>query len=196
MHPDSPKPEPLSLSAQTDADLFVALKAGRVEALGALYDRYSNLVYGLALRVLSNSEEAEDVTQEIFLALWHKNTYNPTRGSLSSFLVTMTRSRSIDRLRSRNTKLKFLQRWRRIGTTEGSVANPLEQVSMNERSQFLREALARLPDLERQVLEIAYYEGLSQSEIAKRLNIPLGTVKTRTRQGLLKLRQHLQDFIQ
>ncbi|NJO66946.1 MAG: sigma-70 family RNA polymerase sigma factor, partial [Leptolyngbyaceae cyanobacterium RM1_405_57] len=81
-------------------------------------------------------------------------------------------------------------------TTEGSVANPLEQVSMNERSQFLREALARLPDLERQVLEIAYYEGLSQSEVAKRLNIPLGTVKTRTRQGLLKLRQHLQDFIQ
>jgi RNA polymerase sigma-70 factor (ECF subfamily) len=196
MHPDSPKPEPLALSAQTDADLFVALKAGRVEALGALYDRYSNLVYGLALRVLSNSEEAEDVTQEIFLALWHKDTYNPTRGSLSSFLVTMTRSRSIDRLRSRNTKLKFLQRWRRIGITEGSVANPLEQVSMNERSQFLREALARLPDLERQVLEIAYYEGLSQSEIAKRLNTPLGTVKTRTRQGLLKLRQHLQDFIQ
>jgi RNA polymerase sigma-70 factor, ECF subfamily len=195
MHPDSPKPEP-SASDQTDADLFLALKAGRVEALGALYDRYSNLVYGLALRVLSNSEEAEDVTQEIFLALWHKDTYNPTRGSLSSFLVTMTRSRSIDRLRSRNTKLKFLQRWKRISTSEAASANPLEQVSMNERSQIIRDALALLPDSERQVLEIAYFEGLSQSEIAKRLDTPLGTVKTRTRQGLLKLRQNLRDFIQ
>lgn len=195
MHPDSPKPEP-SASEQTDADLFFALKAGRVEALGALYDRYSNLVYGLALRVLSNSEEAEDVTQEIFLSLWHKDTYNPMRGSLSSFLVTMTRSRSIDRLRSRNTKLKFLQRWKRISTAEGIAANPLEQVSMDERSQIIRDALARLPDSERQVLEIAYFEGLSQSEIAKRLDTPLGTVKTRTRQGLLKLKQHLRDFIQ
>lgn len=195
MHPDSSKPEP-SASDPTDADLFLALKAGRVEALGALYDRYSNLVYGLALRVLSNSEEAEDVTQEIFLSLWHKDTYNPTRGSLSSFLVTMTRSRSIDRLRSRNTKLKFLQRWKRISTIEAASANPLEQVSMNERSQIIRDALALLPDSERQVLEIAYFEGLSQSEIAKRLDTPLGTVKTRTRQGLLKLRQNLRDFIQ
>ncbi|MBD1870837.1 sigma-70 family RNA polymerase sigma factor [Cyanobacteria bacterium FACHB-471] len=195
MHPDSPKPEPFA-SDQTDTDLFLALKAGRVEALSDLYDRYSNLVYGLALRVLSNSEEAEDVTQEIFLALWHKDNYNPTRGSLSSFLVTMTRSRSIDRLRSRNTKLKFLQRWKRISTAEEISANPLEQVSINERSQLIREALARLPDSERQVLEIAYFEGLSQSEIAQRLGIPLGTVKTRTRQGLLKLKQHLRDFIQ
>ncbi|MBD2001302.1 sigma-70 family RNA polymerase sigma factor [Leptolyngbya sp. FACHB-541] len=195
MHPDSPKPEP-SASDQTDADLFLALKAGRIEALSALYDRYSNLVYGLALRVLSNSEEAEDVTQEIFLALWHKDNYNPTRGSLSSFLVTMTRSRSIDRLRSRNTKLRFLQRWKRISTAEEISANPLEQVSINERSQLIREALARLPDSERQVLEIAYFEGLSQSEMSQRLGIPLGTVKTRTRQGLLKLKQHLRDFIQ
>jgi len=196
MHPDSPKSEPSALSAQTDADLFLALKAGHVEALSALYDRYSNLVYGLALRVLSNSEEAEDITQEIFLALWHKDNFNPSRGSLSSFLVTMTRSRSIDRLRSRNTKLKFLQRWKRITTAESTSMNPLEQVSMNERSQLIREALTRLPDSERQVLEIAYYEGLSQSEIAKRLGTPLGTVKTRTRQGLLKLKQNLRDFIQ
>jgi len=177
----------------TDAALFLALQAGQTDALGILYDRYASLVYGLAIRILTNAEEAEDVTQEVFLALNRKQ-YDPARGSLSSFLVTMTRSRSIDRLRSRTRRTKFLQRWQGMIKSE-TTQTLLEQASLSERAQLVCKALAQLPENERQVLEIAYYEGLSQSEIAKRLDTPLGTVKTRCRQGLLKLRQTLQDVI-
>jgi RNA polymerase sigma-70 factor, ECF subfamily len=195
MPPETPMPEP-SASSPTDADLLHALKAGEVTALGTLYDRYAKLVYGLALKILANPEEAEDITQEVFLTLWRRDAYNPARGSLSSFLTTMTRSRSIDKLRARGTRLRFMQRWTGMVRNEATMATPLEQASTSERSQRIGEALAQLPETERQVLEIAYYEGLSQSEIAKRLDTPLGTVKTRSRQGLLKLRQRLQDFIE
>jgi RNA polymerase sigma-70 factor, ECF subfamily len=178
-----------------DIDLICALRSGQVQALSLLYDRYSRLVYGLAFKVLANPEEAEDITQDIFLALWQRSTYNPSRGSLGSFLTTMTRSRAIDKLRSRGTRYRFLLRWEGIARSETATATPLEQVSTKERSQIVLAALEQLPPTERQVLEIAYYEGLSQSEVAKRLEIPLGTVKTRSRQGLIKLRQALQDHL-
>lgn len=183
-----------SIHPPSDFELLCSLRDGQVEALGNLYDRYSRLVYGLAYKILGNLEEAEDITQEVFLTLWRRDAYNPSRGSLSSFLTTMTRSRSIDKLRSRSTKLRFMQRWQTIVKNE-AVATPLDHASMGERSQLVRNAMLQLPESERLILEIAYYEGLSQSEIAKRLNIPLGTVKTRSRQGLLKLRQTLQHQV-
>lgn len=181
---------------QTDAELFRALKAGQSSALGILYDRYASLIYRLALRILGNAQEAEDLTQEIFMNLWRSSTYNPARGSLGSFLTTMTRSRAIDKLRSRGTNLKFLQRWSQTMMTEISPPTPFDLASLSQRSQYVRDALAQLPDKQRQVLEMAYYDGLSQSEIAKQLDISLGTIKTWSRQGLLKLRQNLQDFIE
>lgn len=183
-----------STHLSSDLDLLIALGNGQVNALGSLYDRYSRLVYGLAYKILGNSEEAEDITQEVFLTLWRRNAYNPSRGSLSSFLTTMTRSRSIDKLRSRGTKLRFIQRWQGMVKNE-AVATPLDRAAIGERSQLVRDAMSQLPESERLILEIAYYEGLSQSEIAKRLDIPLGTVKTRSRQGLLKLRQTLQHQV-
>lgn len=198
MDSESPafQPNVTALTPQTsDLDLLEALKRGQTQALGMLYDRYSRLVYSLAFKILANSEEAEDVTQDIFLTVWQRNTYNPARGSLSSFLTTMTRSRAIDKLRSRGTRYRFLQKWEGMARSETTMATPLEQVSLGERSQIVRNALEQLPVNERQVLEIAYYEGLSQSEISQQLNIPLGTVKTRSRQGLLKLRQALQEFL-
>lgn len=191
-------PNPVSKTASeppTDLELLNAVKQGQVECLGTLYDRYSRLVYGLAFKILENTEEAEDVTQDVFLTLWRQGAYNPSRGSLSSFLTTMTRSRSIDKLRARGTKFRFLQRWQALIRTESVSASPLEMVSVQERSELVREALSQLPDSERRVLEIAYYEGLSQSEIADRLQVPLGTVKSRSRQGLLKLRRTLQDYL-
>lgn len=178
----------------SDLDLLYAMREGQKSALRLLYDRYSRLVYGLAYRILNNAEEAEDLTQEIFLTIWHRDTYNPKRASFSSFLSLLTRSRAIDRLRSRGTRSKFLQRWQGMVKSE-TTTSPLESASIDERSTLIRQALAQLSDSEREVLEIAYYEGLSQTEIAQRLNIPLGTVKTRSRQGLLKLRQSLQDQI-
>ncbi len=195
MHPDSSSSQPTPPSSPMDAELIQALKDGQSSALGTLYDRYGRLVYGLALRILSNPQEAEDLTQEIFLVLWRSNTYNPARGSLSSFLTTMTRSRAIDKLRSRGTSLKFLDRWRRTMTAETASNSPFEQASLGERQERVRHGLAQLSEDQRQVLEMAYYRGLSQSEIAQQLGLPLGTIKTRSRLGLLKLRQTLEDFI-
>ena len=195
MPPDSSVPQFADVSLVPDIALLAALKERQVDALGELYDRYARLVYGLAFKILRNLEEAEDLTQEVFLTLWYRHDYDPARGSLSNFLVTITRSRAIDRLRSCTTKRKFLQRWTGVVKSESISALPLDQASLNERSQRVRDALAQLPETERQVLEIAYYEGLSQSEIAKRLNTPLGTVKTRSRQGLMRLRQALQVYL-
>lgn len=181
---------------QTDAELFQAMAAGQSSALGCLYDRYSSLVYRLALRILQNPQEAEDLTHEIFLNFWRSGSYNPTRGSLGSFLTTLTRSRAIDKLRSRGSNLKFIQRWSQMMVTETSPLTPFESASLTQRSHCVRNALAHLPEKQRQVLEMAYYDGLSQSEIAAQLDIPLGTIKTWSRQGLLNLRKNLQDFIE
>ena len=190
MPSDSFEPQP---SDQTDTELFHALKTGQIAALGILYDRYAAAVYGLARRILGNTEEAEDVTQEVFLTLHHRDTYDPSRGSLLNFLLTMTRSRSIDRLRSRSIKQRFFQRWRM--SMSAAELSPLSRASSNEQAKAVRQAMMQLRETERQVLELAYYRGLSQSEIAERLNIPLGTVKSRSRQGLKKLRRTLQELI-
>ncbi len=171
------------------------MSQGQVKALDLLYDRYARLVYSIAYRILNSAEEAEDMTQDIFLTLWRRNNYDPKRGSLSSFLTTLTRSRAIDRLRSKNARLRVVQKLQGIVRGESGVPSPLEQASIGERSHLIRGALSQLSESEREVLEIAYYEGLSQSEIAQRLEIPLGTVKSRSRQGLLKLRQTLQDYV-
>lgn len=181
---------------QSDEELIQALKAGQSSALGILYDRYASLVYRLALRILTNPQEAEDLTQEIFLNLWRSGSYNPSRGSLSSFLTTLTRSRAIDKLRSRGSNLKFIQRWSQMMVNETSSLTPFESAALSQRSHQVRQALTQLPEKQRQVLEMAYYEGLSQSEIAAQLGIPLGTIKTWSRQGLLNLRKNLRDFIE
>ncbi|HAJ58825.1 MAG TPA: RNA polymerase subunit sigma [Cyanobacteria bacterium UBA8543] len=188
----SPRTPP---SPPTDTELISDLKAGKHSALSILYDRYGKFVYRLALHILKNSQEAEDLTQEIFLALWRSNTYNPARGSLGNFLTTMTRSRAIDKLRSRGRNLKFLDSWRQNLPAEISYDSPFEHVALGERSQQLQNALSQLSPDQRQVLEMAYYQGLSLSEISQQLDIPLGTVKTRSRLGLSKLRQILEDFI-
>ncbi|MBD1845626.1 sigma-70 family RNA polymerase sigma factor [Cyanobacteria bacterium FACHB-63] len=183
-----------SPSSQTDAELFQALRAGQTEALGTLYDRHAALVYGLALKALGNPQEAEDLTQDIFLNLAKSTTYDPRRGSLRTFLAVLTRSRSIDRVRSRKSSRSLLDRFR-AGSPEITLQSPLEQVFQTEQSQEVQTALAQLPESDRQILRLAYYEGLSQSEIAARLNMPLGTVKTKTRRSLLKLRQTLTDYL-
>ncbi len=183
-------PPPLS-----DNELYLAMQTGDQTALGAIYDRYVSLVYRLALKILSTPQEAEDLTQEIFLALWQGKTYEAGRGSLSSFLVMLTRSRAIDRLRARGRNVRFLQRWSQIMTTASPSPSPFELATINQRSELVRHALTQLAANQRQVLELAYYEGLSQTEIATRLNTPLGTVKTWSRQGLLNLKKNLQALI-
>lgn len=187
--------ESVELRPKTDVELWHGLKVDQTAALGALYDRYASLVYGLALTILTDAQEAEDLTQEIFLALCSKCDYDPERGSLSGFLITMTRSRAIDKIRSRGRKVKFLKRWGQTVTLDVPFCTPPEHVSLAECSQQVRDALAQLPDNQRQVLELAYYKDLSQVEIAAQLNVPLGTVKTWARKGLFSLRHALRDLI-
>lgn len=181
---------------QTDAELYLALKAGHDAALGILYDRHAGLVYGLALKILGNPQDAEDLTQDVFLNLTRASSYEPNRGSLRTFLAILTRSRAIDRVRSRSKTREFLGQWRDHKQQETATDSLFEQVSRNQQSQEVRAALSQLSDTQQQILQMAYYDGLSQSEIAARLKIPLGTVKARARRGLLKLRQTLTDYIE
>lgn len=196
MHPEQPGDSAPLQPSQTDAELYLALRAGQSTALGILYDRHAGLVYGIACNVLGNVQEAEDLTQDVFLTLARGCSYDPKRGTLRTFLAILTRSRAIDRVRARGTANRALERWHPGKAEEIAANSPLERVFQNEQSQEVQAALAQLSDEQRQILRMAYYDGLSQSEIAKQLDIPLGTVKARARRGLLKLRQALADSTQ
>jgi RNA polymerase sigma-70 factor, ECF subfamily len=177
---------------QTDADLFVQLQNGKTNTLAILYDRHANLVYGISWQLLGNKTEAEDLTQDIFLNLTKKCAYDPQRGSLRTYLRILTRSRALDRLRTRSRYQKIHNQVSNENATVLSES-PMEEVVQIERSRLVLEALEQLSTKEREVLNMAYYQGLSQSEIAQQLGTALGTVKSRTRRGLLKLRQALDD---
>ncbi|MEM9009207.1 MAG: sigma-70 family RNA polymerase sigma factor [Cyanobacteria bacterium P01_F01_bin.86] len=179
----------------TDSALIEAIQGGQVGALQEIYRRYGRLVYSLALQILKTPEEAEDLTQDIFIKLWQKNSYSADRGSLGTYLTLVTRSRAIDQIRSRGARTRLMQRWDTASAATLPDNVPFEQAALGEQSQRVREALNELAPLEREVLEIAYYEGLSQSQVAQKLNIPLGTVKSRSRQGLKKLRVKLANLI-
>ena len=177
-------------SSTTDISLVDQVKNRRVSALQEIYRRYARLVHVSALRILKSREEAEDITQEIFLLLWHGCRYDGDRGSFKNFLVMKTRSRAIDRLRSHQANRRTAQRFQ----TTAEIAtqnNPIEQAAQKQVIQSVRNALCELSLKEREVLEKAYYKGMSQTEIANRLDIPLGTVKSRSLGGLRKLRRTL-----
>lgn len=177
----------------SDADLVAALDGDPRGALAALYDRHAGLVFGLALRVLGSATDAEDLTQEVFVALRQSSTYDPTRGSLTAYLVTYTRSRAIDRLRARGRSRRLLAQWHAEPAATPAADSPLEALTLRERSEHVHAALAALPPAQRTVLELAYFRGLSQTEIAVELDAPLGTVKTWARKGLLSLRALLGE---
>jgi RNA polymerase sigma-70 factor (ECF subfamily) len=171
------------------------IASGDQAALGELYDRYGGMLLALATRVLGSPGEAEDVVQETFIQVWNKaRTYDPARSSVSTWLVLLGRSRAIDRLRSR-----------RAGRTCGSGARSADSAScipsspadvlFRERRERVRAELAALPIVQRDVLEMAFYEGLTQTEIAERTGIALGTVKTRTLLAMKKLRAALRAEI-
>jgi len=178
----------------SDADLFLRLQSGQTDTLGILYDRHAALVYGIAFKMLRNRTEAEDLTQDIFLILTKKCSYDPKRGTLRTYLAILTRSRALDRLRSRSRKHNQLRRQSLDENAKVLPNTPLEDIAQLERSQKVKSALEQLSIKEKEVLLMAYYQGLSQSEIAKQLDLALGTVKSRSRRGLLKLRQTLNNF--
>ncbi len=179
----------------SDADLVSSLRAGQHEALRVLYERYSGLVHTVALRILHQPDEAEDLTQEIFLTFWKQNSFQPSRAALSTYLSVMTRSRGINKLHSRSSQQRTVERFQRATIPEFFQPTPLENASLQEQQQVLQQALDQLTENQRRVLEMNYYQGLSQVEIAQALNLPLGTVKTNARQGLINLRRILGDRV-
>lgn len=182
-------------SGASDAELIHRLRAGQQKALGILYDRYGGLVYTLALKILNQADEAEDLTQDVFLTFWKQDKFDANRAALSTYLCVLTRSRAINKLHSRASQQRSIQRLQHTTSAESLALTPLEQASLAEQQHTLQQAMAQLSDQQNRILELSYYQGLSQSEIAQRLNLPLGTVKTNVRQGLIKLRQLLGDAI-
>jgi RNA polymerase sigma-70 factor, ECF subfamily len=181
---------------ESDLQVLTALRRGDPAALGIVYDRYGAVVYRLAVRMLANPTEAEDLTQEVFLAFWRGvDKYDPNRGTLLVFLLTITRSRALNRLKQQSSQSNLQRRFGdylpRFDRHPG-----MDSVTLTELQERMGTALQGLPIAQKQVLEMGYYQGKSQSEIAQELNLPLGTVKTRSRQGLLKLRQFLQDLVE
>ncbi|WP_326520979.1 sigma-70 family RNA polymerase sigma factor [Leptothoe kymatousa] len=176
---------------EADGAVVARLWEGDVSALGTLYDRYGSLVYAIAMKGFRRVSEAEDLTQEIFLILMRTRSYNPSRGSLASYLTTLTRSRVIDRLRAQSTQYKYLKQWhqRQLGVDE---TTPMKHITQQEHRALVRQALTTLKAQQREVLELSYYEGHSQRDIAERLGVPLGTVKSWARRGLVQLRKQLE----
>jgi RNA polymerase sigma-70 factor (ECF subfamily) len=162
--------------------LLRRMAAGDTDALGTLYDRFGGLVSALALRILRDGPEAEDVVQEVFLQAWRQATrFDRSRGAPEAWLCTMTRSRALDRLRKRVSRRE-----------DPSEAAPVPTaVPRNEEALAVRTAIGTLSEDQRRALELAYYEGLTQAEIAARLREPLGTIKTRIRTAMIRLREIL-----
>ena len=182
-------------SDQADERLVSAL-ADDPSALGLLYDRYGSLVYGLALAILTNRDAAEDLTQEVFLSLHdHNRAFDATRGSLGAYLTTLTRSRAIDKLRSGTRRVRILRAQYEAEPMMPSPATPIDEASSRQAAVRVRQALADLPPNERRALELFYYQGMTQAEIAEQLGAPLGTVKSWCRRGLLALRDVLGDMV-
>lgn len=183
-------PEPAKAS---DVELLRAVAGGDEAALAELYDRYRLILFGLMLRILHSRAEAEDCLQEVFIQVWRQaNGFDEARGRPFTWLVTMARSRAIDRLRALSSRTRTAQDAARATVEEKSDA--VTDAIRSEQKATVRAALDSLPPEQRSVLEFAYFEGLTQSEIAARLNQPLGTIKTRTRSGMMKLRELLSKM--
>lgn len=163
--------------------LIRRLITGDHKALGEFYDLYAGLVNGLALRILHDRTEAEDVVQEVFVQVWRQATrFDPRRGSPEAWVCTIARSRALDRLRRRTSRREDAHT-----APPGAVALP-----RSDEALAVRKALEGLSPDQRRALELAYYEGLTQSEISERLREPLGTIKTRIRTAMIRLREVLR----
>jgi RNA polymerase sigma-70 factor, ECF subfamily len=178
------KPEQASTS---DVELLHAVSRGDEAALARLYDQYRVILFGLLVRILGSREEAEDVLQDVFIQVWRRaRDFDEKRGKPFTWLVTLARSRAIDRLRLLGARRRLVESAAKNQTEE--VSDALSDAIQAGQRDIIQRALAELPEEQKQALVLAYYDGLTQSEIASRLGTPLGTVKTRMRSGMAKLR--------
>jgi RNA polymerase sigma-70 factor, ECF subfamily len=175
----------------SDEDIVRSGSLSSPEGIEAMYDRYGALAYTVALRILNDEGAAEDVVQEAFLSIWRRSmTFDASKGSLRAWLGSVVRNRAIDRLRGARTRERYDVPVELTGAPS-SLGDPWTEVAAELTSRRVREALDALPIEQRQTLELAYYGGYSQNEIATAMRVPLGTVKGRVRIALEKLRSLL-----
>ena len=181
-------------SRQADQASLARIARGDQTAFAELYDRHARLVYSLALRVLQDAADAEDIVQEVFAQVWAQaGRYDASRGAVAAWMLTLTRSRAIDRLRAKRARPEAATQANAAESViDSAAAQDLELLSAEQVTRLQR-ALKELPDAQRTALELAYYEGLTHVEVAARLSEPLGTVKTRIRQAVMKLREALAE---
>lgn len=177
-----------------EMDLLARVAKRERAAFEQLYDRYSNIIYATAMKFLKEDADAQDVVQDVFIQIWDKaKLYDPAKGKPLTWALTLTRNRSIDRIRAiqRRTRLRDDFEKETVVDESAGVREALFCVDASEKSQILRDAVGRLSPEQRNVIELAFFSGFTQSEIADRLGEPLGTIKARARRGLMKLKEIL-----
>jgi RNA polymerase sigma-70 factor (ECF subfamily) len=180
--------------AGDDEQLMLQVAEGSRPAFAELYQRFSTPLYSFALKMLSNEAEAQDLLQEVFLSVWHKAaTFRSDKGSAFAWVVAQARNRAIDRLRSRRRRGELMDAYGPELEPSGSVVtSSAENCELSERGRQVRSALGELSEEQRQVLRMAFFEGLTQAEIAEKLEEPLGTIKARAHRGMARLRSALR----
>ncbi len=174
-----------------DQHALERMRRGEEGGLAELYDRHGRFVYALALRIVRDRGDAEDLTQDVFVQAWtHADRFDADRGQVVAWLMNMARTRAIDLLRRRRVRPQPAGDDAAIDTTDLTPAQDV-LLDWSRRAEAVQQAMSSLPMLQRMAVELAFFEGLSHTEIAEQLEVPLGTIKTRVRQGLLKLRDQL-----
>ena len=194
---DAAAPPPRPDAGPSDEELMTGLAERDVGALETLYDRYATFIFSVALRILSDRGLAEDIVQEVFLQLWRRPTsYDAAHGRFVSWLASVARNRSIDELRRRARRMRIEEPGEDVAEALASAdrtSDPEREAELGEERAAVRAAMQALPPEQRRVLQLAYFGGLTQTEIARHTGSPLGTVKTRMRLGMQKLRLLLAE---
>jgi RNA polymerase sigma-70 factor (ECF subfamily) len=189
-------PEPMT----EPRELIERIVARDESALDELYERFSGALFAVILRIVKSREDADEILCGVFLQVWNKaDSYDLARGATYTWLLSLARNRAIDRIRSKAWKNGTRNENDPVewdGMVNESAENPLEAVVLSERAATVRATLREIPAEQREILEIAYFEGYTQSQIAERMNLPLGTVKTRMRDGMKRLQGLLKGRVE
>ncbi len=182
---------------ERDVELLRQIAAGDRQAFAEFYDRHATLMYSVATRILNDPGEAEDVLQEVFVQIWEKaRRFDPHLGKASSWAAILVRNRAIDRIRASQRRTRLAEEAGLEQAVVAEVADTAnETIHGHEKAQMIQSAITGLPAEQRRAIELAYFSGLTQDEISRQLNEPLGTIKARIRRGLLKLRDQLEGLL-